>query len=143
MPSHSKYSDACFQCHRLGHLRMNCPVYQCPLCLHWDPGHAQMCCPLRRRSPPPTSSSSTSPASRHSASSEQPHTVPPPQTGKRPCHQTACITPYSNPGRGRGHHTLYPQEHRNNTRPDTPEEDYDRAAEANITRSPGGEYRDY
>ena len=143
MPSHPKYSDACFQCHRLGHLRTNCPIYQCPLCLHWAPGHAQIHCPLRRRSDPPTSSSSTSPASCCSASSGQPRPVPPPHSSRRPRRQTARITPYVNPGQGRGHHTPYPKERRSTNRPDTYKEEYDGTAEANITGSPGGEYRDY
>ena len=100
MPSHPKYSDACFQCHRLEHLQTNCPVYQCPLCLHWAPDHTQMHCPLRRRTALPTSSSSTSPTSSCSTSSGQPCPIPPPQSSRRPHRQTACITPYSNPGRG-------------------------------------------
>ena len=143
VPSHPKYSDACFQCHHLGHLRMNCPVYQCPLCLHWAPGHAQMRCPLCRHSNPPTSSSATSPASCCSASSEQPRLVPPPRSSRRPCCQTARITPYSNSGCRRGHHTLYPKECGGTTRPNTSDEEYDGAAKANITGFPGGEYRDY
>ena len=145
LPTHPKYSDTCFQCHHLGHLRTNCPVYQCPLCLHWAPGHPQMRCPLRRRTNPPTSSSSTSPTSSRSTSSGQPRPVPPPRLNRRSRRQTVRITPYANPSHGRGHHTPYPTQRGGMRRPDTPdmEEDYDGAAEANITGSPGGEYRDY
>ena len=32
-PSHPDYSRACYQCHRLTHLRKDCAVYQCPTCL--------------------------------------------------------------------------------------------------------------
>ena len=141
-PSHPKYSDACFQCHHLGHIRTECPVYQCPLCLHWSPGHAQKRCPLRRPTKPKSSSSSSAATSSHPSSPEKPRPVPGPTTRGRPRHQTARITPYSNPARGRRHLTPYPRQSGsgNSAIPDPSDEEYFVEAENNITGSPRGEW---
>ena len=37
--THPRYHQACHSCHRLGHYQNQCPVYQCPSCLHWAPSH--------------------------------------------------------------------------------------------------------
>ena len=57
---HPRYSETCFQCRKLGHIRINCPLYQCPTCFKWSPGHVQARCPLRRRIPSRQASSSSS-----------------------------------------------------------------------------------
>ena len=49
LPStHLRYHQACHFCHRLGHYRNQCPVYQCPHSTRWAPGHNPNRCPLRR-----------------------------------------------------------------------------------------------
>ena len=59
LPStHLRYHQACHSCHRLGHYRNQCPVYQCPHCTRWAPGHNPNRCPLRRHTPQSSSSSS-------------------------------------------------------------------------------------
>ena len=65
-PSHPRYHEGCFQCHRLGHYRVNCRFYQCPSCLEWSPGHVQAQCPLSRRSQGPSISPISSRSSRSS-----------------------------------------------------------------------------
>ena len=54
---HPHYQETCYQYHCLGHLRANCPYYECPHCLQFNPGHSQhhyYCHP-----PSPSSSSSS------------------------------------------------------------------------------------
>ena len=61
LPStHPRYHQACHSCHRLGHYRNQCPVYQCPSYTRWAPGHNPNHCPLRRH-PIPHSPSDSSP----------------------------------------------------------------------------------
>ena len=43
---HPCYNEASFHCHRLGHIRINCQFYTCPICLHNVLDHIQNCCPL-------------------------------------------------------------------------------------------------
>ncbi|KIO00897.1 hypothetical protein M404DRAFT_29097 [Pisolithus tinctorius Marx 270] len=50
-PSDPRYCQACYVCHHLGHIRVNCGLYECPLCHATRPGHTQAQCPsihLRR-----------------------------------------------------------------------------------------------
>ena len=44
--NHPRYSETCFECHHLGHIRVNCQWYVCPICKVNHPGHPQYCCPL-------------------------------------------------------------------------------------------------
>ena len=81
LPStHPRYHQACHSCHCLGHYRNQCPVYQCPSCLRWEPGHNPNRCPLRRRPIPPSSSDSSLSTSRQSSGSScrSPMPAPPP-----------------------------------------------------------------
>ena len=57
---HPRYHETCFQCRKLGHIRVNCSLYKCPTCFKWSPGHVQARCPLRRRTPSRQPSSSSS-----------------------------------------------------------------------------------
>ncbi|KAF8834216.1 hypothetical protein BDN67DRAFT_1016728 [Paxillus ammoniavirescens] len=52
-PSHPQYHSACYQCHRLGHIRINCEWYECPTCRRFSPGHTQYNCPVHH-APSPT-----------------------------------------------------------------------------------------
>ena len=45
-PDHLCYDEACFHCHHLGHIRINCQLYTYPTCLCNAPDHIQNCCPL-------------------------------------------------------------------------------------------------
>ena len=141
LPSHLKYHDACFQCHRMGHIQMNCPIYQCPLCLHWAPGHTQMCCPLRRDSapqplPPLLPLLSAIPLSLDSLI--QYLLQRPVDTLATKLHVSHLI---STPAEDEV--TILPRERQSIAMPEPSDEEYDGAAEANITGSPGGDYRDY
>jgi len=69
LPSHPRFNDACFICHREGHQKKDCRLYQCPKCLRFAPGHRYGCCPCLRRSPPPIIPSSSSRSSTRSHSS--------------------------------------------------------------------------
>ena len=69
--NHLQYSETCFECHHLGHIRVNCQWYVCPTCKVNRPGHPQNRCPLNHCISRPSSSSSSS-------SSSRPHPVPPP-----------------------------------------------------------------
>ena len=40
-PDHPHYDKACFHCHHLEHIRINCQFYTCPMCLHNAPDHVQ------------------------------------------------------------------------------------------------------
>ncbi|KIJ12103.1 hypothetical protein PAXINDRAFT_15124 [Paxillus involutus ATCC 200175] len=52
-PSDPRYHSSCYQCRRLGHIRINCEWYQCPGCQRFQPGHIQLNCPTHR-APSPT-----------------------------------------------------------------------------------------
>ena len=86
LPStHPRYHQACHSCHRLGHYRNQCPVYQCPHCTRWAPGHNPNHCPLRRRTPQSSSSSSPNTSRRSSGSSRRsPVPTPPPRRSHLP-----------------------------------------------------------
>ena len=73
---HPRFDEACFHCHRLGHIRIHCQFYTCPTYLRNAPNHIQNRCPLRRRYNPTRTVSSSSSSSNHSTSSMRP--VPPP-----------------------------------------------------------------
>ena len=84
--THPRYHQACHSCHHLGHYRNQCPVYQCPSCLRWAPGHNPNRCPLRR-CPLPQSPSDSSPSTscRSSGSSRRsPVPTPPPRHSHSP-----------------------------------------------------------
>ena len=138
-PSHPDYSKACYQCHRLTHLRKDCAVYQCPTCLRWAPGHSQGRCPLHHTSQPPRTSSSSSSGSNQS---RRPVPVPPPRGPRgRGRRTTTRITPYHPP-----RHLIASFLDRNNYGlPNPSDEDYfvSSDAEANMTGSPGLAYRDF
>ncbi|KAF9235992.1 hypothetical protein BU15DRAFT_77394 [Melanogaster broomeanus] len=44
-PSHPHYRETCYHCHHLGHIRIRCLYYECPLCKRFCPGHTQTNCP--------------------------------------------------------------------------------------------------
>ncbi|KIO05094.1 hypothetical protein M404DRAFT_25711 [Pisolithus tinctorius Marx 270] len=51
-PSDPRYRQACYVCRRLSHIRINCGLYECPLCHATRPGHTQAQCPsIRPRRP--------------------------------------------------------------------------------------------
>ena len=68
-PDHPHFDKACFHCHCLGHICINCQFYTCPTCLCNAPDHVQNRCPLRRRYNLTCTLSSSSLSSNHSASS--------------------------------------------------------------------------
>ena len=86
LPStHLRYHQACHSCHRLGHYRNQCPVYQCPHCTRWAPGHNPNRCPLHRQTPHSSSSSSPTISRRSSGSSRRsPVPTPPPRRSHSP-----------------------------------------------------------
>ena len=92
--THPHYHQACHSCHRLGHYRNQCPVYQCPSCLCWEPGHNLNCCPLRHR-PVPSSPSNSSPTMSCRSSGSSCH-FPLPTSPPRRSH-----SPYPRPYRPR------------------------------------------
>ena len=57
---HPHYHETCFQCRKLGHICVNCPLYKCPTCFKWSPGHVQARCLLRQHTPSKQPSSSSS-----------------------------------------------------------------------------------
>ena len=57
---HPRYHETCFQCRKLGHIRINCSLYKCPTCFKTSPGHIQARCPLKRHTPSRQASSSLS-----------------------------------------------------------------------------------
>ena len=78
-PSHPHFDEACFHCHCLGHIHINCQFYTCPTCLHNAPDHVQNHCPLHHRYNPTRTLSSSSSSSNHSTSSTRSvRPVPPP-----------------------------------------------------------------
>ena len=78
-PDHPRFDEACFHCHRLGHICIYCQFYTCPTCLRNAPEHIQNRCPLRRRyNPTRTLSSSSSSSNRSSSSTRSIRPVPPP-----------------------------------------------------------------
>ncbi|KIN98979.1 hypothetical protein M404DRAFT_30943 [Pisolithus tinctorius Marx 270] len=44
-PSDPRYRQACYVCHCLGHIHVNCGLYECPLCHTTRPGYTQAQCP--------------------------------------------------------------------------------------------------
>ena len=68
-PNHPRYDEACFHCHRLEHIRINCQFYICPTCLHNVPDHIQNRCPLHCHYNPTRTTSSSSSSFNHSTSS--------------------------------------------------------------------------
>ncbi|KIN99748.1 hypothetical protein M404DRAFT_30205 [Pisolithus tinctorius Marx 270] len=44
-PSDPRYCQTCYVCCHLGHIRVNCGLYECPLCHTTRPGHTQAQCP--------------------------------------------------------------------------------------------------
>ena len=34
---HPHYHETCFQCRKLGHIRVDCSLYKCPTCFKWSP----------------------------------------------------------------------------------------------------------
>ena len=85
-PTHPRYHQACHSCHRLGHYRNQCPVYQCHSCLRWAPGHNPNHCPLRRRPLPHSPTDSSPTTSRQSSGSSRcsPVPTPPPRHSHSP-----------------------------------------------------------
>ena len=78
-PHHPRFDEACFHCHCLGHIHINCQFYTCPTCLHNAPDHVQNRCPLCHCYNPTCTLSSSSSSSNHSTSSTRSvHPVPPP-----------------------------------------------------------------
>ena len=79
LPStHPRYHQACHSCHRLGHYRNQCPVYQCPSCTRWALGHNPNRCPLRRRPIPRSPTDSSPTTSQRSSGSSRRSPVPTP-----------------------------------------------------------------
>ena len=77
LPStHPRYHQACHSCHRLGHYRNQCPIYQCPSCTRWAPGHNPNRCPLHHRPIPRSPSDSSLTTSRRSSGSSRRSPVP-------------------------------------------------------------------
>ena len=118
--NHPRYAETCFECHHLGHIRINCQWYVCPICKVNRPGHPQYCCPLNHRTSRPSSSSSSS-------SSTRPRPIPPPRSHhmrRGSSHPPRCIHCPSPP------------------RSPSPIEDfdYDDVAISNMTGSPVGSY---
>ena len=118
--NHPRYSETCFECHHLGHIRVNCQWYVCPICRVNRPGHPQYHCLLNHRAFRSSSSSSSS-------SSTQPRPIPPP----------------------RSHHMSGGNSHPpcRTSRPSPPRSpspiadfDYDDVAISNMTGSPVGSY---
>ena len=78
-PDHPCFDEACFHCHCLGHIRINCQFYTCPTCLHNAPDHVQNRCPLHHHYNPTHTLSFSSSLFNHSISStESICPVPPP-----------------------------------------------------------------
>ena len=92
-PDHPCFDKACFHCHHLGHVWINCQFYTYPTCLCNAPDHIQNRCPLCRHYNPTHILSSLSSSSNHSTSSMgSVHMVPPPLTDRlsSPPRQTFC-----------------------------------------------------
>ena len=68
-PDHPCFDEACFHCHCLGHIWINCQFYICPTCLCNAPDHVQNHCPLCCCYNPTCTLSSLSSSSNHSTSS--------------------------------------------------------------------------
>ena len=118
--NHLRYSETCFECHHLGHIRVNCQWYVCPICKVNRPGHPQYRCPLNHRVSRPSSSSSSS-------SSSRPRPVPPPRSHRM--------------NRGNSHpprRTSHPSPPRSPS--PIVDFDYDDVTISNMTGSPVGSY---
>ena len=78
-PDHPYYDKACFHCHCLEHIRINCQFYTCPTCLCNTPDHIQNCCPLRHHfNATCTTSFSSSLSTQSNSSTRSICPVPPP-----------------------------------------------------------------
>ena len=121
--THPHYHESCFKCHHLGHIRIHCQWYVCPICKVNRPGHPQRRCPLGRpRSRPSLSSLS---------SSSQPCPIPPSRSQR--------MVPENSRIRHRNPCSRSPPRSR------SPLEDfeYDNIAIANMTGSPISSYNDF
>ena len=77
-PDHPCYHEACFHCHHLGHIRINCQFYICPSCLCNAPNHIQNWCPLcHHLNLAYTTSSSSSSSNQSNLSIGSIHPIPP------------------------------------------------------------------
>ncbi|KIO01287.1 hypothetical protein M404DRAFT_28823 [Pisolithus tinctorius Marx 270] len=47
-PSNPRYRQTCYVCRHLGHIHVNCGLYECPLCHATGPGHTRAQCPSLR-----------------------------------------------------------------------------------------------
>ena len=118
--NHPRYSETCFKCHHLGHIRVNCKWYICPICKVNHLGHPQYHCPLNHRTSCSSSSFSLS-------SSTRPRPIPPPCSHHMSCgnccppHSTSCPSPPRSPS-------------------PIADFDYDDVTISNMTRSPIGSY---
>ena len=82
-PDHPRFDEACFHCHRLGHIRINCQFYTYPTCLCNAPDHVQNHCPLHHHYNPTHTLSSSSSLSNHSTSSARSICLIPPPLADR------------------------------------------------------------
>ena len=89
---HPCYEEACFHCHQLGHIRINCQFYTCPTCLYNAPDQIQNHCPLHHQlNPVHTTSSSSSSSNQSNSSARSIHPIPHPladQLSSSPPHCT-------------------------------------------------------
>ena len=94
--NHLRYSETCFECHHLGHIRVNCQWYVCPICKVNCLGHPQYCCLLNHHVSRPSSLSLSS-------SSSRPRPIPPSRShwmvreSSRPPHHFNCPSPPRSP----------------------------------------------
>ena len=121
--NHPRYHESCSECHHLGHIRIHCPWYVCPICKVNRPGHPQRRCPLGRPHSRPSSSSSSS--------SSQPCPVPPPHSRR--------MIPENSHVRRRNPRSHSPPR----SRSPLEDFDYDDVAIANMTGSPISSYIDF
>ena len=91
--NHPRYLETCFECHHLGHIRINCQWYVCLICKVNRLGHPQYRCPLNHHASRSSSSSSSS-------SSTRPRPIPPPRSHCISCgnsHPPCCTSRPSPP----------------------------------------------
>ena len=80
---HPCYDEACFHCHCLGHIKINCQFYTCPMCLCNVSDHVQNHCPLHCHFNPTHTTSSSSSSSNQSNSSTRSICLVPPSLADR------------------------------------------------------------